>query len=67
MALVLFLLFHLLLALLLIVPTWRICRRAGFSGAVSLFHLVPGIGLFIVLAVLAFSQWPAGESRRQGL
>jgi hypothetical protein len=53
---------HLLLALILIVPTWRICTRAGFSGALALFHLVPVIGSFIVMAVLAFSTWPNGEA-----
>ncbi len=58
-----FLIVHLLFALLLINPTWRICTRAGFSGALSLFHLVPVIGSFIVMAVLAFSTWPAGEAR----
>lgn len=55
---------HLLTALVLIIPTWRICTRAGFSGALSLFHLVPLIGLFIVMAVLAFSDWPNGEASR---
>ena len=55
---------HLLVALILIIPTWRICTRAGFSGALSLFHLVPLIGSFIVMAVLAFSDWPNGEARR---
>ena len=53
---------HLLAALVLIIPTWRICTRAGFSGALSLFHLVPLIGPFIVMAVLAFSDWPNGEA-----
>jgi hypothetical protein len=53
---------HLLTALVLIIPTWRICTRAGFSGALSLFHLVPLIGLFIVMGVLAFSDWPNGEA-----
>jgi hypothetical protein len=53
---------HVLVALVLIIPTWRICTRAGFSGALSLFHLVPVIGSFIVMAVLAFSDWPAGEA-----
>ena len=52
---------HLLLALVLIIPTWRICTRAGFSGALSLFHLVPFIGWLIVMAVLAFNPWPNGE------
>ena len=53
---------HVLLALVLIIPTWRICTRAGFSGALSLFHLVPLIGSFIVMAMLAFSTWPNGEA-----
>jgi hypothetical protein len=53
---------HLVMALVLIIPTWRICTRAGFSGALSLFHLVPLIGPFIVMAVLAFSDWPNGEA-----
>ncbi len=57
---------HLLLSLLLIIPTWRICQRAGFSGALSLFHLVPVVGSFIVMAVLAFSSWPNGEAQQQG-
>ena len=59
-----FLIVHLLLALVLIIPTWRICTRAGFSGALSLFHLVPLIGSFIVMAILAFSTWPSGEASR---
>ena len=60
--LLLFLIVYMLLALVLIVPTWRICARAGFSGALSLFLLVPVIGPFIVMAVLAFSTWPNGEA-----
>jgi hypothetical protein len=55
---------HLLIALVLIIPTWRICTRAGFSGALSLFHLVPVIGSFVVMAVLAFGDWPNGEASR---
>jgi hypothetical protein len=53
---------HLLVALILIVPTWKICVRAGFSGAWSLLHLVPFIGSFIVMAILAFGDWPNGEA-----
>lgn len=59
------LLVHFLVALLLIIPTWRICNRAGFSGALSLLHLVPVIGSFIVMAILAFSTWPAGEATQE--
>ena len=54
---------HVLFALLLIVPTWRICERAGYSGLLSLFHLLPVLGSFIVMAVLAFGDWPKGEGR----
>ena len=61
--LLLFLIVYMLLALVLTVPTWRICARAGFSGALSLFLLVPVIGPFIVMAILAFGDWPNGESR----
>ena len=57
---------HLLVALLLIIPTWRICVRAGFSGALSLLHLVPFVGAFVIMAILAFNDWPAGESRPGG-
>lgn len=62
LALMVLMIIHLLVALILIIPTWRICTRAGFSGALSLFHLVPLIGSFIVMAVLAFSTWPNGEA-----
>jgi hypothetical protein len=55
---------HLLVALVLIIPSWRILSRAGYSGALSLFHLVPVIGSFIVMAILAFGDWPAGEARQ---
>ena len=53
---------HLLVALLLIIPTWRIFVRAGFSGALSLLHLAPFVGLLVIMAILAFSDWPAGEA-----
>ncbi len=55
---------HLFVSLVLIIPTWRICTRAGFAGAWSLLHLVPLIGPFIVMAILAFSDWPNGEASR---
>jgi hypothetical protein len=54
---------HVLMALFLIIPTWRICVRAGFAGAWSLLHLIPMIGSFVVMAILAFGDWPNGEAR----
>ena len=53
---------HVVLALLLVIPTWRIFVRAGFSGALSLLHFVPVVGLLVIMAILAFSDWPAGEA-----
>ena len=53
---------HVILSLLLVIPTWRIFVRAGFSGALSLLHFVPVVGLLVILAILAFSDWPAGEA-----
>ena len=61
--LLIFLIVYMLLALVLIVPTWRICERAGYSGLLSLFHLLPVLGSFIVMAVLAFGDWPNGEGK----
>lgn len=46
----------------LVIPTWRICNRAGYSGAMSLLHLIPGVGTLIVFAILAFDTWPNGEA-----
>jgi hypothetical protein len=57
---------HVLMALFLIVPTWRIFVRAGFSGGWSLLHLIPLIGSFIVMAILAFGDWPNGEASGSG-
>jgi hypothetical protein len=61
----LFVIGHVLVALVLIIPTWRICTRAGFSGALSLLHLVPVVGTLVMMAILAFSDWPAGEAPPQ--
>ena len=62
-ALMAILVVHVLFALLLIVPSWRIFERAGYSGLYALFHLVPVIGPFIVMAILAFGDWPNGEGK----
>jgi hypothetical protein len=42
---------------IIIIPLWQICKKAGFSGPLSLLTLIPGIGMFIVLYVVAFSEW----------
>jgi magnesium-transporting ATPase (P-type) len=49
----------LLLTLVLQVwPFWRIFRKAGFQGALSLLMLVPIVSIFVPF-YLAFAEWPA--------
>lgn len=44
-------------AILLVFPFWRICSKAGYSGALSLFMLIP-IANLIFLYWLALADWP---------
>jgi hypothetical protein len=43
--------------ILIIVPLWRICKRAGFNGALSLLAIIPWFGVVVVGAILSFSNW----------
>lgn len=48
-------------AFTLILPAvafWKICAKAGFSGALGLLMLVP-VANVILLLYLAFAEWPA--------
>ncbi len=45
----------------LVYPLWRIFSRTGLTPALSLLIFVPYAGVFIGLAVLAFTSWPATE------
>ena len=47
----------LIVLILVIVPLWRICTRAGFSGWWSLLVMVPLLNL-IMLWVFAYAKWP---------
>jgi hypothetical protein len=49
---------------IIIVPTWFICKKAGFSPWLSFLCLVPTVGLLILLYLLAFAEWP---SQRAGV
>ena len=39
-----------------IVPTWFICKKAGFSPWLSFLNVVP-LGGLILLYILAFAEW----------
>ena len=49
---------------LLVIPLWRICGRAGFHPALALVAIVPVLGLLVVAGILAFAEWPAAARRR---
>ena len=44
-------------ATLIVVPFWRIFRKAGYSPWLAVLMVVPVVN-FIMLYFLAFSQWP---------
>jgi hypothetical protein len=46
-----------------VVVYWRICSKAGFSGAMSLLMFIPGVGTLILLCILAFGDWPVLRGR----
>lgn len=52
------LLWMLLMLVVVVVPFWRICVKAGYSGLWSLLAVVPLANL-VFLYVLAFSDWPS--------
>ena len=51
--------FWAIMAVVIVVPFWRIFKKAGMSPALSLLMVLPLINL-IMLYVLAFSHWKTG-------
>lgn len=49
--------FAIILAVIPIWFTWRALDRAGLAGPLALIGLIP-LGIFIVLGILAFAEWP---------
>lgn len=47
----------LLALILVVVPFWKICEKAGYSGWLSLLIMVPLVNIGF-LFYLAFSDWP---------
>jgi len=48
----------LVVVLVMVLPYWKIFKKAGFAPALSLLMLVPLVNI-IMLFFLAFSEWPA--------
>jgi hypothetical protein len=53
----------LVVAVLLVLPLWQICAKAGYPGPLALLVFIPVVNL-IFLYWFAFSDWPS--LRRQG-
>ncbi len=52
------------LALLALIPLWKVFSRAGLTPALSLLVLVPVLGWAIVGLILALSDWSTLRSVR---
>lgn len=48
----------LFIAIIVIIPFWRIFKRAGYPGAFGLLAIIPFAGI-VLLYVLAFMPWPS--------
>jgi hypothetical protein len=53
----LFGIFFFVAIVIVIIPLWQICKKAGFSPWLSLLAIFPTLGVLILLYILAFSQW----------
>ena len=65
--LVIFAVFYVVSVVLVMVPTWFICKKAGFSPWLSLLSLLPSLGLLILLYLLAFAEWPSQRAASSAL
>jgi ABC-type glycerol-3-phosphate transport system permease component len=51
--------------IIVLIPAWRILRRAGFSGAWALLLVIPLVNL-VAVYVFAFTDWPVERRARTG-
>jgi uncharacterized membrane protein YhaH (DUF805 family) len=51
------LIFYIVGVVVVMVPCWFICKKAGFSSWLSLLCCIPSIGKLVLLYVLAFAEW----------
>ncbi|MEQ8711006.1 MAG: hypothetical protein RIC36_18640 [Rhodospirillales bacterium] len=54
-----------IVAALQIIPCWKALEKVGMTPALSLIALIPGLGLLIVLFILAYGRWPAINDGRR--
>ncbi len=54
-------LWMLVVAVIVVIPAWRICQRMGFPGWFGVLILVPVVNI-LLLYFIAFNDWPGGGS-----
>lgn len=57
-------LWMLVMAILVVVPVWRICQRIGYSGWMGILILIPMLNL-VFLYFIAFADWPADKAEER--
>jgi hypothetical protein len=50
---------YLLYVALIIIPAWRILKRAGLNPAWAYLVFLPGLGPLAVIIILVYSDWPS--------
>ena len=55
-------LWMLVIAILFVIPVWRICQRTGYPGWLGILILIPIINLAL-LYFIAFADWPVEKVR----
>ncbi|WP_018403063.1 hypothetical protein [Marinobacter gelidimuriae] len=54
-------LWMLVIAIVVVIPVWRICQRAGYPGWLGFLMLIPMVNLAL-LYFIAFADWPADKT-----
>lgn len=57
-------LWMLVIAIVAVVPAWRICQRTGYPGILGLLILFP-LANIALLYFLAFADWPVEKGKNQ--
>ena len=54
-------LWMLVIAIVVVIPAWRICQRTGYPGWMGILILIPIVNL-VLLYFIAFSDWPSNRN-----
>ncbi|MDX1801033.1 MAG: hypothetical protein R3303_08910 [Marinobacter sp.] len=54
----------LVIAVVMVIPAWRICQRIGYPGVMGILILIPVLNLAL-LYFIAFADWPVDKKGAQ--